>query len=103
VRDAGAPAAKQVGQLAADIVKVVQLACAPVQYLGALQDRYRAFWTTRYVGYRSTARITPPAQILGPILERIRYEPADTPIDHMFSELLSRSMDSKRANEAHPA
>jgi hypothetical protein len=102
-KDAGAPAAKQVGQLAADVVKVVQLACAPIQYLGALQDRYRKFLDTSVRRVPEHRRITPPPQILGPVLEGIRYEPADTPIDQMFSELLSRSMDSERINEAHPA
>jgi hypothetical protein len=37
------------------------------------------------------------------VLEGIRYEPEDTPIDQMFSQLLSRSMDRERVNEAHPA
>jgi Abortive infection alpha len=37
------------------------------------------------------------------VLEGIRYEPEGTPIDEMFSQLLSRSMDSDRVGEAHPA
>src|SRR5262249_25304191 len=48
-------------------------------------------------------RISPAPQVVGPVLEGIRYEPEGTPIDAMFSQLLSRSMDSKRVNEAHPA
>jgi Abortive infection alpha len=41
--------------------------------------------------------------VLGPVLEGIRYEAEDTPIDEMFSQLLSRALDSGRVNEAHPA
>ena len=37
------------------------------------------------------------------VLEAIRYEPEGTPIDEMFSELLSRSMDRDRIGEAHPS
>jgi Abortive infection alpha len=48
-------------------------------------------------------RVSPAPQILGPVIEGIRYEPEGTPIDEMFSELLSRSMDRDRAHEAHPA
>jgi len=37
-RDAAAPAAKQTGQLLEDLLKALQLALAPVQMLGAIQD-----------------------------------------------------------------
>jgi len=37
------------------------------------------------------------------VLEGVRYEPEHTPIDQMFSQLLSRSMDRERVSEAHPA
>ena len=42
-RDAVKPAAKQLGQIAQDIVKTIQLALAPLQVAGAYQDRLRAF------------------------------------------------------------
>jgi hypothetical protein len=48
-------------------------------------------------------RISPAPQIAGPVLEAIRYEPEGSPIDEMFSELLSRSMDKERVGEAHPS
>jgi hypothetical protein len=48
-------------------------------------------------------RIAPAPQILGPVLEAIRYEPEATPIDEMFSQLLSIAMDSDRVDNAHPA
>ena len=92
--DAGSPAAKQVGQIGEDLVKVVQLALgAPIQYFAALQDRYRRFLDTSVRRVPEHHRIAPAPQILGPVLEGIRYEPENTPIDEMFSQLLSRSMD----------
>jgi abortive infection alpha-like protein len=102
-RDAAAPAAKQTGQLFEDLLKVLQLALAPVQMLGAIQDRYRNFLDTAVRRVPEANRISPAPQIIGPVLEGVRYEPEDTPIDQMFSELLSRSMDRERVNEAHPA
>jgi hypothetical protein len=101
--DAAAPAARQTGQLLEDLVKVLQLALAPVQLLGAIQDRYRKFQDTAVRRIPEANRISPAPQIIGPVLESIRYEPEDTPIDQMFSQLLSRSMDRERVNEAHPA
>src|SRR5260370_11638246 len=101
--DAAAPAAKQAGQLFEDLLKALQLALAPVQLLGALQDRFRSFIDTAVRRVPEADRISPAPQIIGPVLEGIRYEPEGTPIDQMFSELLSRSMDRTRVNEAHPA
>jgi hypothetical protein len=101
--DAGAPAAKQTGQLLADIVKTVQLALGGIQYLGALRDRYRNFLDKSVRRVPPERQISPPPQILGPVLEGIKYEPEGTPIDEMFSQLLSRSMDKDGIAHAHPA
>jgi hypothetical protein len=101
--DAVSPAAKQTGQLATDIVKTIQLALAPLQFLAAYQDRLRRFIDSAVRRVPIEKRISPPPQILGPIVEGIRYEPEGTPIDKMFSELLSRALDGTRINEAHPA
>jgi hypothetical protein len=102
-RDAAAPAAKQSGQLLADLVKCIQLALAPVQLTGALQDRFRDFLDTSVRRVPEQDRVSPAPQILGPILEGIRYEPEDTPVDRMFSHLLSNAMDRTRVSLAHPA
>jgi hypothetical protein len=102
-KDIASPAAKQTGQLLQDVVKAVQLALAPVQLFAALQDRYRNFLDISVRRVPEDRRVSPPPQIIGPVLEGIRYEPEGTPIDEMFSELLSRSIDSGRVNEAHPA
>ena len=101
--DAVSPAAKQAGQIGADILKTLQLALAPVQLLGALQDRYRAFLDKSVRRVPRGDQISPAPQILGPVIESLRYEPEGTPIDEMFSQLLSSTMDRKRAHLAHPS
>ena len=102
-RDAVKPSAKQVGQLAQDIVKTIQLALAPLQFAGAYQDRLRAFIDRSVRNVPEANRVSPAPQILGPVVEGIRYEPEGTPIDEMFAKLLSCSMDSTKFDEAHPA
>jgi hypothetical protein len=47
--------------------------------------------------------LPPYAPELNPMENGIRYEPADTPIDEMFSRLLSCSMNAAQLNDAHPA
>jgi hypothetical protein len=102
-RDAVKPSAKQIGQLAQDIVKTIQLALAPLQFAGAYEDRLRAFIDRSVRDVPEANRVSPPPQILGPVVEGIRYEPEGTPIDEMFAKLLSCSMDSAKLGEAHPA
>jgi hypothetical protein len=101
--DSLSPAAKQAGLILADIVKTLRLALVPFQLTGAAQDRIANFIERAVKRVPVKNRIPPVPQILGPSLEGIRYENADSPIDQMFSELLSRSMDSSRVDEAHPA
>jgi hypothetical protein len=81
----------------------VQLALVPFQLGGALQDRLRQFIDHSVRAVPEADRVSPAPQILGPIIEGIRYEPADTPIDEMFSRLLSCSMNATHLNDAHPA
>ncbi len=102
-RDAVQPSASQIGQLGQDIVKTIQLALAPLQVLGAYQDRLRAFIDRAVRNVPEENRVSPPPQILGPIVEGIRYEPEGTPIDEMFANLLSCSMDTAKLDAAHPA
>ncbi len=101
--DALSPATKQTGQIALDIVKVLQLALAPVQMLAALQDRFRSFLDGSIRRVPEESRVSPAPQILGPVLEGVRYEPEGTPIDEMFSQLLSSTMDRNRVHLAHPS
>lgn len=101
--DAVKPAAQQVGNLVGDVAKTILLVLAPLQVTGALQDRFRSFLDKSVRRVSEEDRLSPPPQILGPVLEGIRYEPEDSPIVEMFSRLLSSSMDQKKTQNAHPA
>ena len=94
---------KQVGQALTDIAKTVRLALFPFQVLAAVQDRAEKFIERAVRRVPNERRVPPAPQLLGPVLEGIRYEPEGTPLDEMFSQLLSRSVDRERVAEAHPA
>jgi len=96
-------ATKQVGHALTDIAKTLRLALFPFQALAAVQDRAERFIDRSIRRVPEEHRISPAPQILGPVLEGVRYEAEDTPIDEMFSQLLSRAVDSERVDEAHPA
>jgi hypothetical protein len=102
-KDTVSPAAKESGLILADLAKTIRLALVPFQLTAALQDRIARFIDGAVRRVPEERRISPAPQILGPTLEGIRYEVEASPIEKMFSELLSRSMDSIRADEAHPA
>lgn len=95
--------AKEIGDLSSDLIKVISLALAPIQYLAALQDRYRNFLDQSVRRVPEKQRIRPAPQILGPVLEGIKYEPDSTIIHEMFSQLLSSAMNSQKVEEAHPS
>ncbi len=101
--DLARPVVKQVGHLLEDSAKTIRVALFFLQYASASQDRYRRFLEKSVRKIPEERRVSPPPQILGPSLEGIRYEPEDTPIDEMFSNLLSGSMDRENYGKAHPS
>jgi hypothetical protein len=84
-------------------VKTIQLALVPFQLAGALQDRLRSFIDRSVRAVPEDRRISPAPQILGPVIEGIKYEPEGTPLDELFASLLASSMDSARSSTVLPA
>ena len=96
--DGFSPSVREGGSALTDLIKTLRLAFAPIQFAAAVQDRYRDFLDRSVRRVPKEDRVPPPPQILGPVLEGIRYEPEGTPIEEMFSELLSRS-DGRAASQ----
>ena len=101
--DAIKPAARQLGYLSEDILKALRLALFPVSLAAGLHDRFDRFVKNAVSRVPENKRVSPAPQIVGPVLEGVRYEPEGTAIDQMFSELLSTSMDAERIRDAHPS
>ncbi len=103
IRQALEPAATELGKLGADLIKCVRLALVPFQFGAMLQDRVVQFIKRAVDPVPTVQRIQPAPQILGPILEGIRYETEGSISDQAFCELLTRAFDRERVNQAHPA
>ncbi|MGG3814550.1 DUF4393 domain-containing protein [Methylorubrum rhodesianum] len=101
--DAASPAMRQVGATFEDVVKCVRLVGFPIQWLAVQQDRFRSFIERAKEPIPEERRVLPVPQLLGPILEGIRYEVDETPISELFQNLLSSSMDRDKVNLVHPA
>lgn len=101
--DTTSPAAKQIGYTTEDIIKVIRLVGLPIQWLAVQQDKYRAFIEGAKSTIPEERRVLPAPQILGPILESIRYEINDEPISVMFRNLLGSAMDVEKLNLVHPS
>jgi len=96
-------AVSQAGKLAEDVVKAARLFTFPIQILATLQDRIDATTKRAIDMVPAERQIESPPQIAGPVFEKMRFLPADDLLNQMFEELLARSIDRDRVNEAHPA
>lgn len=101
--DALSPAVRQVGFALEDVVKAIRLATFPFQVAGASQDRLAAFLRDAVERVPLHRRVIPPPQIVGKVLEGMRYEPDGGSVQEMFSCLLSTSMDADLLDYVHPA
>ncbi len=101
--DVFSPAAKEVGSFLQDTAKALRRALPNIQYLAVDQDRYRRFIEASIERVPHHRRVAAAEQLLGPIIEGIRYEPEGSMSDEAFSELLSRAFDRERTSQAHPA
>ena len=101
--DAASPAVRQVGSTLEDVIKCVRLVGFPIQWFAVQQDRYRRFIEGAAAPIPDNQRILPPTQILGPVLEGIKFETEGSEISDLFEKLLSSAMDKERVHLAHPS
>ena len=101
--DALSKPAKQIGLLLEDVFKTVRLLSLPLRLTSAIQDKLDN--TIERVSNKVPLerQIRPPLQIIGPIYENIKYLDDNSILYELFEELLARSIDSERIEEAHPS
>jgi abortive infection alpha-like protein len=101
--DALSGSAKQVGKLSEDTIKAARLLLAPLQVGAAIQDRFENMMERISRRVPDQRRIEPPAEIVGPTLEMIRYVSDDGPLWGMFEEVLTKSIDREGHEKIHPS
>jgi hypothetical protein len=101
--DALSGSAKQVGKLSEDTLKTARLLLAPLQVGAALQERFESMVERISRRVPEERRIEPPAEIVGPTLEMIRYVGDDGPLWGMFEEVLTKSVDRGGHEKIHPS
>lgn len=93
----------EIGKLGTDALKTVRLFTFPLQILSTLQDRVEKVLNNARNKVPELNQQNAPPQLVGPILEKIKYLPEDDELIKMYEELLARSIDKDRVNEAHPS
>jgi len=101
--DAASKPAKQFGKLAEDVFKTARLLAFPLQITAAIQDKLDRTLERVADKVPSERQINPQLQIVGPIYDHIKYMDDNSVLYELFEELLARSIDSDRIEEAHPS
>lgn len=102
-RDGLTKPTQETGEIVTDVVKTARLFMAPFQLAAAYQDRFR-MWIDRVIRQVPEERRVPaPPQIAGPIFEELRYREEGDILTEMYLNLLSKAIDKKQSNQAHPA
>jgi hypothetical protein len=86
-----------------DLVKALRFFTAPIQFLGAYQDRLTKFLDRVRANVKEENQIEAPASISGPVIERLKYQEEGNPLTELYLNLLSRAIDKERIQDAHPA
>ncbi|EJE8676091.1 DUF4393 domain-containing protein [Vibrio vulnificus] len=105
--DAIQPAAKEIGKALGTLAKTVNVALAPVSALVWGYDKIKDF-----VDHKVSAKlentpaeniVTPPAHVVGPALESLRYTGSIEELRDLYANLVAASMDSRTTENAHPS
>lgn len=86
-----------------DVVKTLRLVLFPFQYGAAYQGKFATHLKRVYEQVPQGRQVAPPPQIVGPVLEGLRYVPDTDLLARLFENLLARAIDKERMGEAHPA
>lgn len=102
-KDAASKPLIEASNLGTDLIKTGRLLLAPLQLGSALQDRFSHFLKEKVSKIPDEKLIEPPAQIIGPSLEKMRYIEEDSPLWKMFEELILKAVNKDDIDKAHPS
>jgi hypothetical protein len=94
---------QETGKGLTDLVKVFRLFLAPIQLLAVAQDRLAGFCDRVRTKVPEDRQQEATPSIALPVLMDLRFMEDDNPLTELYLNLLARSIDKERCNEAHPA
>jgi len=101
------PAAKELGEGLHTVAKAVNIALEPFVALVWGYDKIKEYvigaLAKRLQGVQAERIISPSPSVAGPTLEALRFAGHDPTLRELYANLLATAMDTKTANEAHPA
>ena len=95
--------AKEVGKVGVDIVKTARLILAPLQVTAALQDRFVEMVQRIQGRVPEDKQIEPPAEVVGSVLEHMRYLDESSALWSMYEEVLTKAIDKDENSNIHPS
>ena len=101
--DAGSPAVKQLGEMAADVTKTLRLFTAPFQLAALAQDRFSVWLSEARNRVPEERQIEASPQISGPALRAMLFLEEKNPLASLFVNLLSKAIDKESVEEVHPS
>jgi len=106
-QDVVQPAAKEVGTALQTVAKTIHVALAPVSALvwgyDKIKDYLNEALAERLKNIPQERIVSPNPAVAGPAVEALRFCAQEPNLRELYANLLATSMDSKTAEEAHPA
>jgi hypothetical protein len=101
--DAASPAVRELGGIAADLIKTMRLFTAPFQLAAVAQDRFKVWLDEARSRVPLEKQIEAPPTISGPALRALLFMEQENPMAQMFVNLLSRAINRDVQQTVHPA
>lgn len=106
-KDTVQPVAKELGKALKTIGGVINVALAPfaamVYGYDLIKEQLKNKLEIRLAKTSPENIVTPPLQIVGPLLDKYRYVYQNEELSDMFINLLANAMDKDRVKKAHPS
>lgn len=101
--DAGSPAIRELGGVAADLIKTMRLFTAPFQLAAVAQDRFKIWLDEARSRVPLEKQVEAPSNVSGPALRAMLFMEEKNPMAEMFVNLLSQAINKDAQQKVHPA
>lgn len=101
------PATIEVGKSLQTVTGVINVALMPLSVMvhgfKEIEHKLKEGLSKKLNGVDDSQIIEPPLNVVGPLLEKYKFNHDESVLSDMFISLLANSMDSERSAESHPA